>query len=84
MVRKLCRRVGTAIAYVAAVDIRLIEPLGLSVLIADADAGSAAMLNKMLSFQGYRIGGIAAEPDEMTAQCAGGAPDVIVINAGAL
>lgn len=64
-------------------DIRLIEPLGLGVLIADADPQSAAMLGKMLSIQGYKISGVVAEPADFAARCAELCPDVIVINAGA-
>ena len=39
-------------------EIRLIEPLGLGVLVADADPQSSSMLAKMLSIQGYKISGI--------------------------
>lgn len=64
-------------------DIRLIEPVRLGLLVADADPGSAATLGRMLSFQGFRISGISAEPEELMERCLEMSPDVIVINAGA-
>lgn len=65
-------------------DIRLIQPVGLGVLLVDADLESAEMLAKLVSFQGYKICGIVADPNTLAAECAAHQPDVIVINAGAM
>ena len=64
-------------------EIRLIEPLGLGVLVADADPQSSSMLAKMLSIQGYKISGILSDPRELAAKVRALAPDVVVVNAGA-
>lgn len=64
-------------------EIRLIEPLGLGVLVADADPQSSSMLAKMLSIQGYKISCILSDPRELAAKVRALAPDVVVVNAGA-
>jgi len=63
-------------------EIRLIEPLGLGVLVADADPQSSSMLAKMLSIQGYKICGTLSDPRDFAEKVRALAPDVIVVNAG--
>jgi len=65
-------------------DIRLIEPVGPSVLLADADTGSAASFSRMLAGQGCNVAAVVASPDDLPRVAERVVADVVVINAGPL